>query len=81
MGLPVISTDAVGAAADYVIDGVTGLLVRSGDSKAMADALCRLLTDLEMAAVMGQSALQFAAGRSVKWAAREFVRAALTASA
>ena len=79
MGLPVVSSDAVGAAADYVVDGVTGLLVRSGDSKAMSDALCRLLTDLGAAAKMGESARQLAAGRSVEWAAREFVRAALKA--
>jgi len=79
MGLPVVSTDAVGATADYVVDGVTGLLVRSGDSKAMSDALCRLLSDPGAAAEMGESARQLAAGRSVEWAAREFIRAALVA--
>lgn len=52
-GRPVVVTDNPGI-DEYVEDGVTGLLVPAGDSPAMADALCRLLTDPEGAREMGR---------------------------
>jgi glycosyltransferase involved in cell wall biosynthesis len=62
-GKPVISTRATGA-MDSVIDGVTGILVPVGDSRALSNALNLLLTDPSLAKAMGS------AGRA--WVLREF---------
>lgn len=43
-GVPVVATCA-GGIPDFVVDGETGLLVESGDAKALADALNRVLGD------------------------------------
>jgi glycosyltransferase involved in cell wall biosynthesis len=79
MGLPVVSSDAVGAVDDYVVDGATGLVFHSGDAQAMADALCSLLGQPSVAAEMGESACAVASERSAEWAARQFILAALAA--
>lgn len=44
-GLPVIATDAVGAAHDLVNHEVNGLLVTAGDAVALAEAMSRLADD------------------------------------
>jgi glycosyltransferase involved in cell wall biosynthesis len=46
-GTPVVATD-VGSVAEAVIDGRTGLLVRSGDPKALAAAIRKLLGDEDL---------------------------------
>ena len=56
-GLPVLAT-AVGGNAELVQQGQTGLLVPSDDMPAMAEALCRLAQQPQLAASMG------AAGRA-----------------
>ena len=43
-GRPVVATD-VGGVGEIVVDGVTGLLVPSGDASALAGALLRLTAD------------------------------------
>jgi glycosyltransferase involved in cell wall biosynthesis len=43
-GCPVVVTD-VGGLAEYVEDGVTGLIVPAGDRQALANALIRCLAD------------------------------------
>jgi L-malate glycosyltransferase len=43
-GVPVLATD-VGGIAECVVQGETGLLVKPGDSDALADALVKLLGD------------------------------------
>ena len=43
-GIPVVATN-VGGVAEYVRDGETGILVRRGDIRGLADAIVRLLTD------------------------------------
>jgi glycosyltransferase involved in cell wall biosynthesis len=45
---PVVSTNA-GGIPDLVADGINGLLVPVGDSDAMAEALCRVLSDAALA--------------------------------
>ena len=50
---PVVATNG-GGIPEIVIDGVTGLLVRMGDSEAMADAILRLLADPNRAMEMGR---------------------------
>jgi len=53
-GLPVVATRA-GGLSEVVEDGATGILVPPGDSKALADAICRLLRDSELRQRMGQA--------------------------
>lgn len=71
-GKPVVTTNATGA-IDSVQDGVTGLIVPVGDSKALAGAIRRLLQNQQLRESMGRAGQE--------WVAREFngerVRAAL----
>ena len=56
-GIPVIATDAVGAAAGgLVVDGRNGLVVRERDSTALAHALRGLAADAERARRLGAQA-------------------------
>jgi glycosyltransferase involved in cell wall biosynthesis len=63
-GLPVIASDAVGAAAaGLVVDDVTGLIVPEGDAAALATAMERLAADPGL-----RSRLATAAGQHVfRW--------------
>ncbi len=57
MGIPVISTDCpCGGPAELIEDGKSGLLVKVGDEEGLADAMKRLLSDKEYAAMLGQNA-------------------------
>jgi glycosyltransferase involved in cell wall biosynthesis len=56
-GLPVIASDAVGAAAGGLVrDGVNGLVVAAGDSTALAHAIVRLAEDTALRARLGEQA-------------------------
>ncbi len=52
LGLPVVAADA-GGVREIVRDGVTGMLVRPGDVKAMSKAIRALLSDSGKAVEMG----------------------------
>jgi glycosyltransferase involved in cell wall biosynthesis len=54
--LPVAAT-RVSAIPEIVVDGETGLLVPAGDAVAVADALTRLLDDVDLRRRLGQSGL------------------------
>ncbi len=54
MGLAVVGTRA-GGIPEAVTDGVTGVLVPPGHSDALADAIVRLLGDVEARRLMGQA--------------------------
>ena len=57
-GVPVIATDAVGAAAGGLVrDGINGLVVPERDSQALANAFRQLLDDDELRTEMSQNAL------------------------
>ncbi len=58
MSKPIIATDAVGAVADLVKDGVNGLVVRNGDVKSLYLAIRKLLSDKELQLKMGISSRQ-----------------------
>ena len=58
-GLPAVSTP-IGAIAEAVVDGVTGLLVPPRDVPALAAALERLMTDADLRACMGRAAHEHA---------------------
>lgn len=51
---PVVATD-VGSTSEIVIDGKTGYVVPCGDSKAVADAILKLLSDRSLAREMGDA--------------------------
>jgi glycosyltransferase involved in cell wall biosynthesis len=70
LGRPVVATD-VGAVREIVREGVTGLLVPSGDAPALAGAIVRLLQDSSLCHSLG------ARGREV--ARAEFSPAAMRA--
>jgi glycosyltransferase involved in cell wall biosynthesis len=56
-GLPVIATDAVGAAAGGLVrDGVNGFIVPERDAAALAGALRKLATNPQLAARLGEQA-------------------------
>jgi glycosyltransferase involved in cell wall biosynthesis len=58
-GLPVIASDAVGAAAGGLVrDGRNGLVVRAGDSDALAAAIRRLAADPALRARLGRAGAQ-----------------------
>ena len=61
-GIPVAGFD-VGAIREYLIDGETGLLVPSGDTVALADAIDRLLADPANAASMGSRGRELVSAR------------------
>lgn len=52
-GLPVVAT-RVGSITDAVVEGETGLLVRPGDAKALADAMFILIKDVSLRENMGR---------------------------
>lgn len=52
-GLPLVATDAVGAARELVEDGANGFVVPAGDAGALHDALARLSTDAGFRAEAG----------------------------
>jgi glycosyltransferase involved in cell wall biosynthesis len=56
-GVPVVATDAVGAAAGGLVQsGVTGFVVPERDSEALAQAMKRILTDGNLRALMSENA-------------------------
>ncbi len=59
MGRAIITTDVPGC-RDTVINGVTGLLVRSRDSSDLANAMERLIEDEKLRATMGRKSREFA---------------------
>jgi glycosyltransferase involved in cell wall biosynthesis len=61
-GVPVVAT-RVGAVADVVEDGVTGLLVQPELPEAVAQAVLRLLADDELRARMGEAGRDAALAR------------------
>lgn len=52
-GVPVVAT-SVGAMTEVVRNGENGLIVPAGDFKALAGALTRILSDVELAASLGR---------------------------
>jgi glycosyltransferase involved in cell wall biosynthesis len=55
-GLPIVST-AAGAVTEVITDGRNGLVVPTGDSAALADALARVAAEPALAASLAEAAL------------------------
>ena len=70
-GTPAIGYDVPGL-RESIRHGETGLLVPSGDIRALAEAIVRLLTDTDLRDRMSQNALQWSSGFSWDRSAREF---------
>ncbi len=78
-GLPVITTDAVGAAAGGLVrDGGNGLIVPAGDSAALAGALTRLADDAGLRASLGRAGAQDVQAYTHEAWARGFTEALAT---
>jgi len=54
-GIPIVASN-IGGAVMVVENGRTGLLFQTGDSQALADAICSLAGDLERRKAIGQAA-------------------------
>jgi glycosyltransferase involved in cell wall biosynthesis len=68
-GLPLVSTEAPGAAWDLVEDGINGFRVPANDAGALAAALARLAGDADLRARAGARSLELAATHSpAAWA-------------
>ena len=52
-GLPLVATEAVGAAQDLIEEGVNGFRVPVGDERALAEAMRRLAGDADLRAAAG----------------------------
>ena len=75
-GCAVVTTDAVGAAAGGLVeDGKNGLIVQEKDSKALADAFERLLSDERLRRDMGTAGRAKISGWTPRQAAQGFVKA------
>jgi glycosyltransferase involved in cell wall biosynthesis len=70
-GVPVVSTPS-GSIAEFIDDGVTGLLVPEGDPEALSAALLRILTDGDLRQKLAQQARQ---GAVTRFDARTNIRA------
>jgi glycosyltransferase involved in cell wall biosynthesis len=60
-GLPLVATDAVGAAWDLLEDGQNGFRVPAGDAEALGEALRRLVVDDDLRRAAGERSREFAA--------------------
>jgi glycosyltransferase involved in cell wall biosynthesis len=71
-GVPIVTTDGVGASGDLIRDGETGLVVKAGDSRALAAAIATLLRSPEAAREYGSRARSQAAKFTVERMADAF---------
>lgn len=74
-GLPVITTNMVGAEPDLIRDNESGIVIPVGNIEALEDALRRMLDDVRGRAQMGQRAQQLATGYATPVVVDEFLTA------
>jgi glycosyltransferase involved in cell wall biosynthesis len=74
-GLPIVTTDGVGAAGDLIRDGETGRVVEQGNARALADAISGFLRSPAEARRCGARAKTRAAEFTVDRMAEAFSRA------
>ena len=74
-GLPIVTTDGVGAAGDLIRDGESGRVVKQGDAQALADAITDLLRSPDAARRLGAGARNRAGEFTVDRMAEAFGRA------
>lgn len=77
MGIPTISTDCpIGGAKIYIENGESGLLVPTGDRKALSEAMCRIAGDRGLAEKLSINAAEIKERYSLTRIAKEFLCAA-----
>jgi len=74
-GLPVIVSDRVGASEDLVVDGETGLIVKSGDREALQRAIITMGADAVMRQQMAMAAREHISGWTLENEAKNVVKA------
>lgn len=75
-GVPVVASDAVGAAAGGLVrDEANGLIVPAGDARALAEAIARLLDDAELRRRLGEQGRRDVAAHSYEAMVAGFARA------
>ncbi len=74
-GLPIVTTDGVGAAPDLIRDGETGRVVKQGDARAMAEAISGFLLSPKDAHASGARAKARAGEFTIDRMAETFGRA------
>ncbi len=79
-GMPIVMSD-VGCAGEIIKDGESGLVVPPGDSKVLATALLKVLSDAALAKTLGSAAKQAVANLPDMEATAALIRASLEASA
>lgn len=62
-GLPVVSGYADGSADDLVVDGETGLRLRTGENSELAEAIAKIIDDDYLSGKMRKTALQWSRGQ------------------
>ena len=75
-GLPLVLSEAVGAAGDLLRDGENGFLVPAGDAARLAAVLKRLAADPDLRRRMGARSRELAAGWGYEPSVEAFVRLA-----
>ena len=78
-GLPIISTDTVGAIEDYVVDGHSGFIVKSADSDSLYKYMYLFVIYREIARTMGKNSKETSIFRTPDWAAIQLESAVLRA--
>jgi glycosyltransferase involved in cell wall biosynthesis len=73
-GVPIITTDAVGAGLDYVENGINGLRVKAGDVDALYDAMQTLAENPEFARAWGVKSREMARTLTPEVGADKWVR-------
>lgn len=71
-GLPIVTTDGVGAAGDLIRDGDNGRVVKQGDARALAAAISDLLRSPDAARAFGDRARAQAAQFTIERMANAF---------
>jgi glycosyltransferase involved in cell wall biosynthesis len=71
-GIPVITSDAVGAGLDYVKDGVNGIKVKAGDMDALYAAMLSLVQNHELARIWGIKSREVAKALTPEAGARKW---------
>lgn len=65
-GKPIVASD-VGGFSEYIIDGQNGLLVPANDPEAVAESLCRLVTDESLYKRLSNGARAFSSSPIYSW--------------
>ncbi|MEM3573406.1 MAG: glycosyltransferase family 4 protein, partial [Nitrososphaeria archaeon] len=73
LGVPCIAYDVEGL-RDSIRNGKTGLLVKPGDVKALAEGLLKVLTDEDLRGKLSESALEYSRNFSWDRTAEEFMK-------